>query len=211
MPTTLSAATASPQTPARAEPLRSDRLNLRDALVLVGLLAPALSLVRGIVASNGLPLLQWTPEGLLLVLTQGTLYTAPLMLMLMLALVILRRLRPEASWRTLGREPGLTACLAAGLGLGVAALMVAPLALLEPWRSALLSGRLPWPGGRALIWWLAVVLPLLGSAVGSAWMALYLNGQWRPRPTWIDRAGRLCGAYWLVATVIVGAGLLQSV
>jgi len=36
------------------------------------------------------------------------------------------------------------------------------------------------------------------SAVGSAWLILFVGGRWRAEPGWIDRFGRLLGAVWLV-------------
>jgi hypothetical protein len=38
-----------------------------------------------------------------------------------------------------------------------------------------------------------------GLVVGGAWLALILAGAWRPQPTWIDRAGRIVGVFWIVA------------
>jgi hypothetical protein len=35
-------------------------------------------------------------------------------------------------------------------------------------------------------------------AVGSVWAVLALDRRWRPEPGWLDRLGRILGAYWLV-------------
>ena len=34
-------------------------------------------------------------------------------------------------------------------------------------------------------------------AVGSVWAVLALDRRWRPEPGWLDRLGRILGAYWL--------------
>jgi hypothetical protein len=41
--------------------------------------------------------------------------------------------------------------------------------------------------------------PLTGFAVIGSWATLFLGGHWRAEPTWIDRVGRLLGAYWISA------------
>jgi hypothetical protein len=38
----------------------------------------------------------------------------------------------------------------------------------------------------------------IGPAVLAAWAALRLGGRWRSEPNWIDRAGRILGAFWVV-------------
>jgi hypothetical protein len=38
----------------------------------------------------------------------------------------------------------------------------------------------------------------IGAAVLGAWSALAATRRWRAEPTWIDRAGRALGAFWIV-------------
>ena len=38
-------------------------------------------------------------------------------------------------------------------------------------------------------------------AVGSVWAVLALDRRWRPEPGWLDRLGRILGAYWLADAV----------
>jgi hypothetical protein len=38
-----------------------------------------------------------------------------------------------------------------------------------------------------------------GLVVAGAWLALILAGAWRPQASWIDRAGRAIGVFWIVA------------
>lgn len=40
-----------------------------------------------------------------------------------------------------------------------------------------------------------------GFVIAGAWTALALAGAWKPEPTWVDRAGRLVGVFWLLAAV----------
>jgi hypothetical protein len=41
----------------------------------------------------------------------------------------------------------------------------------------------------------------IAPAVGAAWTALIVGRRWRAEPTWIDRAGRCCGFYWIALAV----------
>ncbi len=38
-----------------------------------------------------------------------------------------------------------------------------------------------------------------GLVVAGAWLSLILAGAWRPELTWVDRAGRAVGVYWIFA------------
>ncbi len=39
-------------------------------------------------------------------------------------------------------------------------------------------------------------------AILGGWLLIALIGRWRPEPSWIDRAGRLAAATWLIITAI---------
>jgi hypothetical protein len=38
-------------------------------------------------------------------------------------------------------------------------------------------------------------------AVVASWVALALARRWRPEPSWVDRAGRALGAYWIALSL----------
>jgi hypothetical protein len=40
-----------------------------------------------------------------------------------------------------------------------------------------------------------------GLAVAGAYLALWAAGLWRSEPTWIDRAGRALGWFWILAAL----------
>jgi hypothetical protein len=42
-----------------------------------------------------------------------------------------------------------------------------------------------------------------GLAVAGAYLALWASGLWRPAQTWIDRAGRALGWFWILAALIL--------
>ena len=37
----------------------------------------------------------------------------------------------------------------------------------------------------------------------AGWSVLIFDRRWRPEPSWIDRAGRCLGIYWLAAGVVI--------
>jgi hypothetical protein len=41
-------------------------------------------------------------------------------------------------------------------------------------------------------------------AVIVAWTMLWTSGRWRPERSWLDRAGRLLGWYWIGLGILVG-------
>lgn len=54
-------------------------------------------------------------------------------------------------------------------------------------------------GPHPLVNAIAVMPRFAGFVVAGAWIAVALAGAWKPEPTWVDRAGRLIGAFWLLA------------
>src|SRR5262249_5094811 len=40
-------------------------------------------------------------------------------------------------------------------------------------------------------------MAMIGVSVGSSWVLLPVSGRWRPEPTWIARAGRVLGWFWI--------------
>ena len=45
------------------------------------------------------------------------------------------------------------------------------------------------------------------AAVGGAWLVLLLAGWWKPKPSWIDRSGRILGILWVVPYLVYRADL----
>ena len=40
---------------------------------------------------------------------------------------------------------------------------------------------------------------MIGTAIAASWILLLVSGQWRPERSWIDRAGRVLGWFWIAA------------
>jgi hypothetical protein len=191
-----------------------------DAIVLVAATAVGLAVVKTHHAA--MTPLRWTPPfsdvprflgwvegvGVCLVLA------SPFAMAWTLAILGLRLRRPRAPWRRLVRQPGLVAGLMAALVLVVRLTGFATMCLrvmgqpnLAVWNVAGAGGigrgggvfiGLP-PG--YLLWFdsdhFLNTMAMIGVAVGSGWVLLLLSGRWRPEPSWIDRAGRVLGWFWI--------------
>jgi hypothetical protein len=48
------------------------------------------------------------------------------------------------------------------------------------------------------------LLILVGGAIASVWIVMWLSGTWRADPSWIDRAGRALGIYWIMISALFG-------
>jgi hypothetical protein len=115
---------------------------------------------------------------------------SPFISVVMPGLLVLRLRRPRPGLRRLSRQPGAVACAAATAAMALGGVVVgARLLFVE---AALNSDmRMIWSGFQ--VW--------ISPAVMAAWAALILGRRWRGERSWIDRAGRLCGFYWIALSV----------
>ena len=114
---------------------------------------------------------------------------APFLAAATAATLAMRLLRPRPTSRRLFRQPGAVACVAALLAM-----------LIEAGWVASLLARKSWLMGPDEVFVFHV--PQVGFAVVGGWLSLAMAGRWRPEPGWIDRAGRLVGVCWIVATLL---------
>jgi hypothetical protein len=105
----------------------------------------------------------------------------------MLGLLAARLLPPRPPLRRLSREPGAAACLAAAAAMAAGGMIVLAMALFRQVRISS-ADQYRWAFFEARI------MP----AVAAAWITQAWVGRWRPEPSWIDRAGRTLGAYWIL-------------
>jgi hypothetical protein len=123
-----------------------------------------------------------------------------------LALLAIHLRRPRPRRRRLASRPGAMACFAAGLTLVPA--LIGPLCL------CLVSGSFSWADFQSTEWQKGlgvfyIFLPAMtGFTVAGAWTCLILGRRWRAEPSWIDRAGRVLGVYWIGAILLPAWGLL---
>jgi hypothetical protein len=201
---------------------------LSDAIVLVAATAIGLALVKPYYAV--MPPLRWTPpfpfgsrflgrmEGVCVCLVLAS----PFVAAWTLAILGLRLRRPRAHWRRLVRQPGLVAGLMVALVLILRLVGFATMCARVMGQSNLgirnvtsiggggigrLSGAfmgLP-PGYLCFDFdHFLNTMAMIGVAIGSGWMLLLVSGRWRPEPSWIDRAGRVLGWFWIAILPLTG-------
>ena len=108
----------------------------------------------------------------------------------MVCLLAMRLRRPRPNLRSLSRQPGAVACAAAAAAMAAGGIIVLTL-LLRVDESNFLQdhpeAEHPWQ----------IVVLRISVAVPAAWFILAWSGRWRSEPSWIDRTGRVLGAYWI--------------
>ncbi len=109
-----------------------------------------------------------------------------------LALILARSVPPRPRWRRIARQPGFVASIMAVWPFPIFTLYAMMGASVErPTPGSTFSYSFDWLWGTA-----AFMVPV---SVGGAWVALGLSGRWRPEASWVDRAGRALGFFWLAS------------
>jgi hypothetical protein len=191
------------------------RFLLSDAIMLVVATAVGLAVVRPYYAT--MKLLDWVPpipsaapfNGWIKGLWGCLVLAAPLAMAWTLAILGLRFRRPRDRWSRLVRQPGLVAGLMAALVLawrlvGFAIMCVRVdgqknLSILTVRHGALSGYWGGWPPPYLLFETdhYLDTMATIGVAVASSWILMLASGRWRPERSWIDRAGRALGWFWI--------------
>jgi hypothetical protein len=116
-------------------------------------------------------------------------YTFPFLAAWTPALLFLRLRQPRPCLKHVLKQPGTVACVAATIAMSVELLFLLPM---------LVFGS-PFVQVEGLFVWFA---PEVSFAIIGGWLALALAGRVRTEPGWIDLAGRITGAVWLVCTAV---------
>jgi hypothetical protein len=200
-----------------------------DAIVLVAATAVGLAVVKPYYAAP--TPFRWTqpfPLGTLFlgwieVIWVCLVLASPFVVAWTLAILGLRLRRPRAPWRRLVRQPGLVAGLMAALVLVLRLPGFATMCLRLMGQPNLglrnitsIGGGSIGRGGGAVItklppgyFWFDFdhflnTMAMIGVAVGSSWVLLLVSGRWRPERSWIDRAGRVLGWFWIAILPLTG-------
>ena len=125
-------------------------------------------------------------------------FPTPFALSWSLALIVLRLRQPRPGPRRLSRQPGLIACCAASL---VYAVELVGLSIACVLASRRLGPQFP-VTGTGLLAHVSFLIEIStagapGFAVLACWAMLAAGRRWSPEPGWIDRTGRLIGAWWI--------------
>ena len=165
------------------------RLTLADGLILIAAVAAGFAIAKipqgvhhaGVLVGDG-------SEVSMFAKVLISIYWASLLVML--ALIPLRLMRPRPPFRWIRRQPGFIACLIVAFGMAHMGLYFAVHRFKQP---------IPWANIDVLS---LIVSPSVGLLILSAWLVLAVSGGWRPERSWIDRAGRMLGIAWIVRYVI---------
>jgi hypothetical protein len=158
------------------------RVTIADGMVLIAAMTVGLAMARSYARS----LYREIPAASSLrtyLLFQGT--TPCIVFTGMLALIPLRLRRPRPRLGSLVRQPGFAACCAG------AAAFTAGIFTTITTRDQFSSGN------TAFFFW-ASCASWGDSIVPGAWLFLALSGRWRAQADWIDRLGRILGAFWIL-------------
>jgi hypothetical protein len=189
---------------------------LSDAIVLVAATAVGLTVAKPYYET--MKLLDWEPpiadagpfSGYIRGLWGCLVLAAPFAMAGALAVFALRLRRPRDRWRRLVRQPGLVAGLMAAVVLawrfaGFATMCVrligaTNLGILNVRYGALSGAVGGWPPNNLLFETDHILdtMATIGVAVAASWLILLASGRWRAEPSWIDRAGRAFGWFWIL-------------
>jgi hypothetical protein len=182
-------------------PLR--RLTLLDVMILIAATAigaRSLHVIWNLLNVSHLasPLDTWPILGVLVRAPHAIGAAVPLVAAWTVALPVLWIRHPRPPFHRLVLQPGMAACTAATLALGISALY----RMAEVAAHAVSLGQPVSFGDQGI--WALICMDLIqrpsgvGIAVAAVWSWLILGRRWRPQPTWIDRLGRGLGVYWLM-------------
>ncbi len=190
------------------------RFRVSDAMVLITATAVGLAVFK---AYYGVTWVYWGPPfgfatrfiGWVNGLWSCLVLASPFAMAWTLAIFGLRLGRPRPRWRRLIRQPGFVA------GLMAATVLVFRLSGFATmyWRVgsdpalAVWNPRLDRPKGCIVAGNPGLLafdtdhflgtMAMIGLAVALTWMLMLACGRWRPERSWIDRAGRVLGWFWI--------------
>jgi hypothetical protein len=185
------------------------RFTLFDAMVLIAATAiPLLPLRLFMSGYSGLSSGSYLGQAVELGLIADALL-CPLAMSLSLALWALRLRQPRPDVPRVYRQPGMAACTATLVFLAFF-LTATLISLFLSYFAGVAHSKHMFTQFNFVIWLLIVPLCLVGISVLAVWTVLWSIGAWRPEPSWIDRAGRVLGVYWVANSVIYGSLFLAG-
>jgi hypothetical protein len=190
------------------------KFQLSDAIILVTSTAVGLAIFRpyrAVTPVYWIPPFGFAPPfiGWVNGLWSCLVLASPFAMAWTLAILGLRLRRPRPRWRRLVRQPGFIAGLMAAL---VLAFRLSGFATMQ-WRVgsdpglAVWSARVTRPSGCIVAGNFGYLsfdtdhflgtMAMIGFAVVASWMLMLASGRWRPERSWIDRAARTLGWFWI--------------
>jgi hypothetical protein len=130
-------------------------------------------------------------------------------LSLSLALWLLRLRQPRPGLPRVFRQPGMAACTATLVYSSFFLTATLISLFLSYFASGIFSNHM-FLQFNFVIWILIIPMSLVGVTVSAVWIVLWLIGAWHPEPSWIDRAGRVVGIYWVANSLLFGSAVLAG-
>ena len=180
-------------------PAPQRHFTLLDAMVLIAAMGIALVPVRLYLWENWHLPQSWSASELQQAGLDANIVLVPPGLALTAALWLLRMLPPRPRIRRVFRQPGLAA--------GTTTMVFALAALMSFVIYAMNDRGLHFQSVNEMNLWTRIgMIPmfLAGNAVAAVWIVMGLSGTGRAEPSWIDRAGRALGIYWITISVLFG-------
>lgn len=165
------------------------RFTIADVMILVAAAALGCLLLR-VYHANRPPFIPgYTPPFVWKYATEAS----PIVIVWPFALLAARAIPPRPTYRRIFRQPGTMACLAALLHLAFYEVTSYGKAYIHSF-------------GFDVEYHFQLLLSA-GYAVAIAWLAMSLVGAWRPEASWVDRAGRALGAYFITIYILTSVHL----
>jgi hypothetical protein len=168
------------------------RFSVLDAMILVAATAVGFGGIRA--CSPAFYSYQYTPippppwlNWLAVVLSNWAFYLSPLPAAWTFAALVLRLRSPRPPLRRLMRQPGTVASFAATMLILIGVVHY----LLDVHNPSSHDGPFQYTSFS------------LGCGVAAAWLILALSMRWRAERSWIDRLGRVLGAYWIGMVLLI--------
>jgi len=173
----------------------SRRFTLADAMILIAATALGLTPTRTIL-NIWEPLPQVFSPGLSSAVERILIarhVSVPCAAAWMLAVLILRAIRPRPAWQVALRKPGFLGCVIGSIiALASAVLSIFPWLVLRGNSAEKLSAE-------ELLLTLVFVPAMVAASVGAVWLCLLFTKQWERSADWVDRLGMIVGWYWIIA------------
>ncbi len=169
------------------------RFRLMDAIIMIAAMAVGLAGIRCYLPEEFLlsrdhldrPWYGWTT------IISISISCLPIPAALGVGIGICRLIPPRPCRQELASQPGFAACVANSFSVLILTTLLSLIYLTELGVHQTHGPSLP-----SIIKLLAAFLP--GTFVVWVWLILVYGRKWRPEPSWIDRAGRLIGFFWIL-------------
>jgi hypothetical protein len=189
------------------------RFHVLDGMVLIAATAVGFAIARAYaleVLNNNLAPYPVVPR-ILLTIWSFILATLPVPVMWSIAVFLLHLRRPRPRLRLLADRPGFVACGAVTLVVAIRLIGFVTLLArtignryytvsLDVFDAFSVTVSYPGPVNSAIVQnsaYFTVSAFGISAAVAAAWLLLAVGGHWRSEDHWLDRLGRVLGAYWI--------------